>query len=599
MRIEGQKIAATAVTGGTPDLIGRLETGDIIKAKVLQISSDEAYLRLSDGSVIKALLKERIEASAGQTIQLAVANKIDGTLLLETVKDFSRPYVNGSDMVKTMLEALKLPRDQANIALLTEFLGLNISPDSEQIKNARELMRNFREIDVPKAAFLASKGICPEAGTVKTLVKLLDGEIKLSEILKETESAIEILKIKLSGDAVGFNANSREIIGAVAEALNKALIEPYLKDAKITGGTAHAQNAFGQLPGHRSAGKEVTVNGKTIESANSGTVYSEVNGALPGNSEGSRVSRANHSVNTGNFSENLVNYVSNPPNQEKGEVNTSGIFASLQNDTADTVSDLMKTSGNEFATGNSEKTAGFTLSTHEASLNQIVYENIATDKTTDKEGLHDPFEKLSELNEEIFIKIRAVNPSVKQDIDTVENEINQKLDILRIFASIPEISKSEEGKKLIEAVSRFNEFVRAINFLIENNVVYFQLPVSLPVHKTSAEIYIMKNRHKKKKIDPQDTVMFISLDTKNIGRVESLIIVKGKNVSIRFRTEKEKVIDMGKENIKLLYEGLKSSGYRLVNINYELLGSPTPPAGIEKLITKFINESRNKVDLRV
>src|SRR5512138_1144426 len=122
MRVDGLQNIQAAIRTNVADLMSRLETGDVIKAKVLEITSDEVLLRLFDGSVLKAAAGEDLEAKVGQTLKLTVTSKSEGTLFLETIKDQSQIGALKPDLLKNLLSALNLKSTSKNLELAAEFI---------------------------------------------------------------------------------------------------------------------------------------------------------------------------------------------------------------------------------------------------------------------------------------------------------------------------------------------------------------------------------------------------------------------------------------------------------------------------------------------
>lgn len=579
MRIEGQQILPSDAAKSISDLIGRLDTGDIVRAKVLEISSDEAVLRLFDGSVIKAMLAEKIDAKAGQTIMLTVANKINGTLVLETVKQSNQSNIFQHDILKGMLEALNLTADSNNLSLISEFVNISVSPSDQQMKDALILLQSSPDINAEKAVFLASKGIKLDIEDIDTIAKLLGGEIKLGEIIKDIESAVDDLRSNIfSMMANTGSEKGQDIIRIVAAAVNKAFENATAQISNIDEGTSQGSGIVKETP----ISSVISSTHSPTESSAQNSVPSSPQSPALSSSKNPALSSSKNSTQSTDTSSTRSATIGSEAADNR----------STQNEQSNTVN-----SSNSANKGNNESIRSRQAGESVTSEKQAI--NINMPEKSDIAQIKDPFVRLKESIEQIFVRIKAEELPLESDLKSLEAQINKKLDLLRTVATLPELAQLEEGREISEAVLKLNDTVKAMNHLINNNIAYYQLPINLPGHRTAAEIYIMKNKQKKRKIDPQDSVMFISLETKNIGRVESLIVLKYKNVSINFRTEKQQIIDFGKENIKSLYEGLDSIGYKLVNIKYELLDTPTPPVGIEKLITKFIKENQSKVDLRI
>jgi len=132
-----------------------------------------------------------------------------------------------------------------------------------------------------------------------------------------------------------------------------------------------------------------------------------------------------------------------------------------------------------------------------------------------------------------------INEEVEgRDINVKEfyRDIYKKLEIVRKVLEETDIP----GKQ--EILNKVDNIKSDINFLNELNkhTVYFQIPLKIFDKNTNGELYILKRNNGRKRIDPQNATVFLSLDTENLGQVDSLISVNKKNVSLNFRLEKMK-----------------------------------------------------------
>ena len=85
--------------------------------------------------------------------------------------------------------------------------------------------------------------------------------------------------------------------------------------------------------------------------------------------------------------------------------------------------------------------------------------------------------------------------------------------------------------------------------------------------------------------------MFLSLNTDNIGQVDSLISVNKKNLSINLRVEDQRIIDFVKENYKDLYERMSDKGYKIVDIRYRITDLNANIVNIKKIVGKELNKN--------
>lgn len=457
MRIDGLSNAPAGIRTNVADLLDRLDTGDVIKARVLEITSSEVVLRLFDGSVLKAATAEGLEAKVGQTLTLAVTSRSEGTLFLETVKDTIQLNSIKPDILKIMLEALQIKPDAKNMELAAEFTKAGISASAAQYDKAAGLMESFKGLNAEKAVFMASKGIQADQIKLELLTKLLDGDLKLGEQLKELQNALNSL-----GRTIGKNT-ANDALAAKASSASNTTAQALQQATALNGTAAEAQTSPVQV--------------------------------------------------------------------------------------------FNKTDSNPSA--------------------------------------------LKEAVTELFVNINSDKLASDLDVKKLHIDLNTKLDMLKAVIQTSNLTGLTGSEGITATTTLLEDSIKLLNQLNSNSILYFQLPVNLSGYNTTAELYVMKRQQKKKRIDPHNTVMFVSLDTNNLGRVETLLDVKGKNVSINLRTEKQQINDFVKENIKHLYSGLANCGYKLVDIKYALIDSPAKPIKLEQLLTKMIDSNYSKVDMRI
>ncbi len=128
---------------------------------------------------------------------------------------------------------------------------------------------------------------------------------------------------------------------------------------------------------------------------------------------------------------------------------------------------------------------------------------------------------------------------------------------------------------------------------------YMQFPIMLNNRQTQTELYVMKREAGGRKIDPEDTTLVVALDTENMGRVESIMRVMGRNVSIRMRCPAGVVPYMRAHTIDM-HALLRDEGYKMVDMNVSPLTEPITPLNVEERISENIGryQPRNVLDLR-
>ena len=91
--------------------------------------------------------------------------------------------------------------------------------------------------------------------------------------------------------------------------------------------------------------------------------------------------------------------------------------------------------------------------------------------------------------------------------------------------------------------------------------------------------------------------LFVSLDTINLGQVDSLVNINKKNISINIRAERKEAINFIKKNYIDLYNILLEKGYKLVDIKYRLIEEKISILNLNNI--EELSGKRQKFDYKV
>ncbi len=527
MRINAVITEQAAAPKGLADILGKLATGDIVRAKVLEITSGELLLKLFDGSVLRAATASDIDTAPGENLELLVKGRNGGTLVLETVKK-DAPLVQGSrnEAVK-LLNDLNIKPDAHNLQLAGEIKETGINATRELFDKASQLLDKFKALTPEKAVFLTEKNISAEPRIMDAAIKLIEGNLKLGSQLEDLHAII-----------------SKLAEGSTAEKSTPGIHS----DDSMTN-----NEAMGRPQPRQSGNIEDTIDNskKAIQNA-------VVNGEISTEAD-------------------LIE-----TQQKTADMKLNKLFYDRQDSTAVAKGIPVIMPG---------EAGGFNSIDSDQEL--LIY------KQKDPEENGREIKKLAGELKEAFQRIFASTDSEKLsselDVKKIYKEIFDKLD------DIKHISQSLSQPERADITARANNIEEGIKLLnqISTNSVYVQIPLNLSGFNTTSDLYIIKKDKSKKRVDPQNAVMLISLDTQNLGRVETLIDVKGKNVGINLRAEGQKVIDFIKENYRHLYSSLMDKGYRLVDVKYKLLEERTNPVNVERIVKKELSDGRMSVDLKI
>jgi len=595
------------------NLLDRLDTGDVIKARVLDVKPGDVVLRLSDGSLLKAR-SEGFDAKQGQMLTLSVTSREEGTLYLETVNDPSRQNRFDSNTIINMLKSVQIEPDSQNMAIASEFAKAGISITAELMDQAADLMKGFKGLDAGKAVFITghllgksglagsfesrnvpqaelvapgilalSKDLQTKPVRLELLAKLLDGELKLGDQIKELQTLLGRIYENAGKDLDTYSVSQKGITASETGISGQAA-------SGVPRMAANIQNSLGAVDKGNSHPGDMSAEG--IRNVQSGGTSAE--GIENAPSISGRVNSAENAEKDNNVSTALKLEQTKIAEQSES-VSDQATLSPAQSDTSKHTAS--QTSSAEQTTAadkliphaSAYETDPFVTRDADNKFNQIFNIKVQSD----------PCIQLKDAIEKIFIDISPDQVVEDLDLGSLHKELDNKLDMLKDSVKTSGLAGLSGSESLTSAAAKLNDSVNLLNQLSHSNMLYYQLPINLSGFRTTAELYVMKRQADKKRIDPHDTVMFVSLDTEHLGRIETLLDVKGVNVSIGIRTEKAQINDFVKENIRYLYAGLAESGYKLANINYTLIDKPSSPMKQEKLLSKMIEPDHIKLDMRI
>ena len=602
MRIENYANITSLGKTNVGDLMNRLNPGDVIRAKVVEITSDEAVLKLSDGTLMQAKMLETMNAKAGDTVMLTVSSKSEGTLFLESIKNLSQIIQPNADTLNSLLEKLQIKPDAQNMQLAAELLKAGSPVTAESLEQSIALLKSLPVLDAEKAVYITSKGLNISQADIELLSKLLEGDLKLGQQLKDIQALLNQIN-----DAKSDQTGSK----AYAQAQKAASMNDQAGTGNQAAGVANNQTvsttanqtsgASGNQPAGTSINQEVIVqNASGNNVANTGDTVNQTH-AQTVQSQATQITVASQEAHIAGQSE--------VPSETTGAAGTNASRTNVSRTPADYKAladpETSAASSQLPETASKAVTAHVTTATdlHEKQAingaNRDLASLSASNETVSKETPADKFSKLIETVMDLYVKTNSDKLASELDVNKLKNELYEKLNVLKATIQSSEGYDPKEMAGLLKAATQIDDTLRLFNQMNSSNIMYYQMPVSIAGHNTTAELYVMKRQKNKRKIDPHNTVMFISLDTKNIGRIETLLDVKGSNITVNLRTESKQIIDFIKGQIKDLYKGFDDCGYKLASIRYSVIDSATSPIQQEKLLSEILNKNYGKVDYRI
>lgn len=556
MRIEGLVTGQIRNPSGVLDILSRLDIGDVIRAKVMEMTSGELVLRLFDGTMFKAAAESELPVKPGDLIELTVTGKEEGKVFLETVKKGESSFaLPDSQENRKLLLQWGLKPDEGNLKIANQMKNSGLPPTKELFDKITGLMEQFRHLSVDKAAFLASRNIQPTSRNMEHLISLLEGNLKLGSQLEELQQLVSSLVKPVSSKTGDLTETGTQTTALHTKGGTTAEMPDMPASTPATPGRAQPSQAPTRQTGSMQSGAPQV----DLRPASDTTAAGQ--GSVP------------------------------------QSVNKPDVFPEGKNPLSKNEEPLINLKNEEPPINLKDKefliNKGGLLSEHSDN-------DLPAVRLPDKAfKASDPLEKASDLLKSVFVRTDSQDLKSELESGRLFKEILQKLDEVRssIQTLDPAIREDISGR-----LNRVEDGIRLLNE-VNTSGAYLQIPLNLEGFRTTGELYVMKRDARKKRLDPGNVTMLIALDTQNIGHVETLIDIRDKNVSIGMRAGEQEVLDFIKENCRHLYQALSDKGYRLVDIKYRVLEEKTTPLNAEEIAMRDAQNRRGnermKFDLRI
>lgn len=206
--------------------------------------------------------------------------------------------------------------------------------------------------------------------------------------------------------------------------------------------------------------------------------------------------------------------------------------------------------------------------------------------------------EIKEVIEKLFEKA-----SIKADNGVVEDfDIKEKSKALKNIMELAQKAIKQMDRSDRESIMpAFKEIDNAFKFFSQVTTydLILQLPLKINREDTTGELYIMKRKKGRKKMDTENFTLFLSLKTESLGLIESYLNAAKKRVTISFRVENENLVKLVKDNYKTLYDGLFEKGFILVEMKCRVLDSERINPFNAGVRAKELFGTEARVDIRI
>jgi len=640
LRIDGF-VPAAGTANGTSDIVSRLKPGDNIRVQLLENSGSDLTLKLSDGTVLSAAANGPVEAAEGEFVNLTFKGTVDGKPAFEVSEKALLPQGDKVlENVKNQLASLKLPLSEQNIRIALALTEQNVNLTAESMAKMTELLKGDSSLKADTAAFLTASRLSDDANSIDKLKSLLAGRLKLGEDISRLVKLLE--------------TQARENSGQLSQSHQLPELAKLVQ--KVAVRLAGDGNMAGSLPGSAAPGKMADTTGGAA-----GTEIKTGNSAPDGGAAAVKNNSSNSSVNASGkggmaevFQDNKLNTAGSAQaaqpalaqgtqsakTAQSAEVPTTAQASAAVQD-QQTAQGTKSVPGEAVPAANTEKgiipqpTANVSSSTPvDIQVTEQVIKKQADTLLHMLKGEALPgksdFTLLKAFDRELVLLMNSGKLSPEEmktagqlvgekrvfeaavhglanlhiRVSEASDEINpvrlyKEMDsLLHILKNgLPQLPQTMR-EAAAAVVSNLESNINFINQL-NNYSSYVQLPLSIFDRNTTGELYMLKKGSKNKKLDPENMTVLISLDTDNLGRVDTLLSVNRRNISTNFRLENSEVFPLLRDNHKMLYNSLLEKGFRLVDYTYRLMDEPISIVNFETEAKKEFLKSSSSIDITI
>jgi hypothetical protein len=620
MRIDGMGGDALMPTGNRAQTVS---PGDVVQGRVTASDNGQVEMRLTDGSTLHARVAEGVRLDAGTVVRLQIGERQDGIPTAQVLErlpagtaartDAQSPAQLVGDALRALGEkavpqlverALALVRETGMPENQAAFLAANAVEGSDpaasllgrMLEGQYELGANLRSLaagmadalaGLPQAerdALLTQQGQTAQLGGLADRLmqaaadKLAAGQpqpgaasdsilsrngVALSGALREAlatltqsgqtpQSALTVLqnallpvpggRVLLSlllpgmGEAAGVPAGMAAAVTAATTAATPASGDAAINMAAQTGeaGTANP-NAAGMAVG-AAAGNTA---GATAQAAGTAVGSGVTAGAVP----------ADNAVLTQQMPDGVIPGAAGAdmagasgaavPGAQAGATVTAGTPAGafpLNPETAAGLSALLAQVSEALTQGTREQ-----MTPEQARAAVLTAFDQAVAKAGTEQAGISPRE----------VDVGKLAQAVREQLEWSAQALS-RLDTDTAAALRPMLQDAATAMRLFNQISTYQAFV--------------QVPLQINGQDARGELYVMKRKGSRGRIDASDFTLFLALDTEHLGHVETLAHARQRQVTLQFRVPGKDVRDLLAELKPTLYEGLEKKGFHLVDL---------------------------------
>lgn len=589
------------------DLSG-LKEGNVFKGEVLDIKGSHVTIGLENGQTVTAKLESDIPINIGQTLLFEVKSKSSSQIQIRPAGD----NTGEQPIIQKALTEAGIPRDERTLAMINSMLKEGMSVDKQSLHNILRQLKAFNQtspdtiVKMNKLGILVNeenieqfenyknyehrlvKGIDTTAGSLSSLVSELAGEDidkgiefnnKLIDILnnnlkpeeniqsenKTSNSQMENIDIPIESNE-NAQKSPQDLTGKAADV--PAQEAPNSESIDITENIENAKNTA------NAENKENVKNQDSLEQLKDEAVSgkSDENLAARSASENKEIDKAETMLKgaildsgevAAKEAETLSGKASEPAIKDEAENIIKGKEAGLSKELVGNVLDKEARAvlSDKLSDMGLDKETVLNVKDGEIGNKELL--NIVKELLKNPENTYKAESLLGsrEYREVLLNAIKhewLIKPESLKEQDKVTRFYNQLQEQTRQLQSVLE----SVGKENTSSFKELGNMKNNLDFMNQLNqeYTYLQLPVQFTNEETHSDLYVYTNKKNMRERKDELSVL-LHLDMEVLGTTEVFITLKGNKVNAKFTLDNSRSIEIVENNMELLIQRLKKSGY--------------------------------------
>ncbi len=619
MRIELTQDITSSAAIKVPQCPITLGQGEVIRASVVSVQGETVSLKTEDGRVFNARLQSGTVLMEHDAVELMAGGGTEQERPVLRVV-FVEPGQSGLPTRETSgVKAQTMLTQQ----LAEAFRQINIKPTTKLASLAAEILKNY-PADARTAAFFAANNIPATQESIRAFQAILDGKqfgSAFYEIAQDTAAALEQATVTAAAEGqTGIPQTMQSETGAAVGGQQDAQVPPLQENPSLIGIAGQEQGNAGQAPGQspvQPQAQGVPVAGQnpvlTMEGAAAQTIVQAQPHAQGEEHQSAPATGKPAPALQGEQASNQT-IIEQPNLQQTGIDNATKQAQPQQtvsNGLTEEVLPQQAAGGQPNAQPQvrgavSEKAviqpraeqAGILEKSARAVDTSAVYGAILQDDNiSPKELSASPHAAKSEekalLKELLDLFAKTGEDLDAQALKKSVEETPQKLLELQKLIKNTDIHTQESLASRFEGLTAQAKLGQDIS-----RFVFVQIPIHLKEYG-SAELYIYKRNRREKGADRQSTSVVLGLSTQNLGRVEAMLRIENRDISLDLRVQNKDALKSFQEGVEEIQKTFSELHYQLKEYKVAPLREPTTPLNAEEKLVRMHRSSGAGLDVMI